>query len=88
MCSEKCDKYEISIIMNPMTSKLIVKKLIPQSIRESMRYANNHWGEIGLANAGVNRSKMVAPKVGKSVFCSFDVFYHNFRTSYSPTVVI
>ena len=46
------------------------------------------WGETGLANAGVSLSKMDAPKVGKSVFCSFDIFYHNFRISHSPTVFI
>ena len=32
-----------------------------------------HWGETGLANAGVSLSKMDAPKVVKSVFCSFEV---------------
>ena len=47
-----------------------------------------HWGETGLANAGVSLSKMDAPKVGKSVFCSFEVFYHNFRASHSLTVFI
>ena len=52
---------------------------------ERMKY---HWGETGLANAAVSLSKMDAPKVGKSVFCSFDVFYHNFRASHSPTVFI
>ena len=46
-----------------------------------------NWGETGLANAGVSLSKMDAPKVGKSVFCSFEVFYHNFRASHSPTVL-
>ena len=38
-----------------------------------------HRGETGLANAGVSLPKMDAPKVGKSVLCSFEVFYHNFR---------
>ena len=47
-----------------------------------------HWGETGLANAGVGLSKMDAPKVGKSVVCSFEVFYHNFRASHSPNVFI
>ena len=47
-----------------------------------------HWGETGLANAGVSLSKMDAPKVGKSVFCSFEVFHHTFRASHSPTVFI
>ena len=47
-----------------------------------------HWGETGLANAGVSLSKMDAPKVGKSVFCSFEVFHHNFRASHSLTVFI
>ena len=46
-----------------------------------------NWGETGLANAGVSLSKMDAPKMGKSVFCSFEVFYHNFRASHSPTVL-
>ena len=48
----------------------------------------SHWGETGLANAGVSLSKMDAPKVGKPVFCSSAVFYHNFRASHSPTVFI
>ena len=47
-----------------------------------------HWGETGLANASVSLSKIDAPKVGKSVFCSFEVFYHNVRASHSPTVFI
>ena len=48
----------------------------------------SHRGETGLANAGVSLSKMDAPKVGKSVFCSFDVFCYYFRASHSPTVFI
>ena len=36
---------------------------------------NMHWCETGLANAGVILSNMDATKVGKSVFCSFEVFY-------------
>ena len=47
-----------------------------------------HRGETGLANAGDSLSKMDAPKVGKPVFCSSAVFYHNFRASHSPTVFI
>ena len=53
-----------------------------------LQVAVNHWGKTGLANAGVSLSKMDAPKVGKSVFCPFEVFYHNFRASHSPTVFI
>ena len=44
----------------------------------------DHWGETGLANAGVSLSKMDAAKVGEPVFCSFAVFYHTFRASHSP----
>ena len=50
--------------------------------------ARLYWGGTGLANAGVSLSKMDAPRVGKSVFCSVEVFYHNFRASHSPTVFI
>ena len=53
-----------------------------------VRQSNYHWGETGLANAGVSLSKMDAPKVGKSDLCVFEVFYHNLRASHSPTVFI
>ena len=44
-----------------------------------------HWGETGLANAGGSLSKVDAPKVGKSVFCSFEVFHHNFGLAIHPS---
>ena len=66
---------------------LVVHKLVNQKMDQPF-YAICHWGETGLANAGVSLSKMDAPKVGKSAFYSFEVSYQNFRASHSPTVFI
>ena len=46
-----------------------------------------HWGETGLANAGVSLFKMDAPKVGKSDLCAFEVFYHNFGLAIHPPYI-
>ena len=57
---------------------------IPVRHNDFIVQLSNHWGETGLANP----SKMDAPKVGKSVFCSFEVFYANVRARHSSTVFI
>ena len=58
------------------------------NLQLTQRLPPTHWGETGLANAGVSLSKIDAPKVGKSVFCSFEVLYQNLRASHSPSVFI
>ena len=50
----------------------------------SNQWPHNHWGETGLANAGVSLSKMDAPKVGKSVFCSLRYFITIFGLAIHP----
>ena len=50
----------------------------PASNDEKINISQIHWGETGLANAGVSLSKMDASKVGRSVFCFFEVLHHNF----------
>ena len=57
-------------------------------LSRQLKSTHIHWGETRLANAGVSLSKMDAPKVGKSVFCSFEVLYHNCRASHSLIVFI
>ena len=66
-------------------SRLIINLV---KVKFEIYLEHDHWGETGLANSGVSLSKMDAPKVGKSVFCSFEVFYHNFRANHSSTVFI
>ena len=73
----------LDVLLEKSVEKRYYNRLCNTAICSYM-ISNIHWGETGLANAGISLSKMDAPKVGKSVFCSFEVFITIFGLAIHP----